>query len=44
MPPAPRIKRKSSERKNVDNEATRPLKARNDRKVRNSHDSPMRIR
>ena len=38
------ISRRSSDRKNVDSAATTPLKARNDRKVRNSHDSPMRIR
>ena len=36
--------RKSSDRKNVDNDETMPLKARNDRNVRNSHDRPMRIR
>ncbi len=36
--------RRSSERKNVESAATMPLKARNERNVRNSHDSPMRIR
>ena len=41
---AARISRKSSERKNVDSEATTPLKARNERNVRNSHARPMRIR
>jgi hypothetical protein len=36
--------RRSSDRKNVDSAATMPLKARNDRNVRNSHDRPMRIK
>src|SRR5688500_12276080 len=31
--------RKSSDKKNVDSAATMPLNARNDRKVKNSHDS-----
>ena len=36
--------RRSSLRKKVASAETTPLKARNDRKVRNSHDRPMRIR
>ena len=41
---AARISRRSSDRKNVESDATTPLKARNDRNVRNSHASPMRIK
>jgi hypothetical protein len=36
--------RRSSDRKKVESDATMPLNARNDRNVRKSHDSPMRIR
>ena len=36
--------RRSSDRKNVDSAVTMPLKARNERNVRNSHDSPSRSR
>ena len=35
---------RSSDRKNVDSAVTTPLKARNDRNVRKSHDKPMRSR
>ncbi len=38
------ISRRSSDRKNVESDATMPLNARNERNVRNSHDRPMRIR
>jgi hypothetical protein len=37
-------RRRSSERKNVDSEVTTPLKARNERNVRNSHERPSRSR
>ena len=36
--------RRSSERKNVESDVTTPLKARNERNVRNSHDNPSRSR
>ena len=36
--------RRSSDRKNVDSDVTMLLKARKERNVRNSHESPRRIR
>ena len=41
---ATRINRRSSERKNVDSDVTTALNARNERKVRNSHERPMRTK